>query len=273
MLRYLFALALSTAIASTAIAQDGPSPEQRYELGLKYMRRGYYTKALEQFNRIRNYHRDHPVSLKAELAIAELHFKQGDFEQARYSYEDFARLHPRHEDLDLVTYKIGLSIWKRSPKAAGRDQTSTRQAMNTWTGFRTRFPDSAHAPEVERLTSKARDRLAQKELFIAKFYARRKAWGAVRGRADRLLSRYQASTYAPDALYFAGKAAHRWGDVAGATDYREQLAAEYPDHKLIGKLDAEMSKAPGIKPETEVFIRPYRLGGGGAGLAGGGAPY
>ena len=32
--------------------------QEQYELGLKYLKRGMYIKALEQFNRVRNYHRD-----------------------------------------------------------------------------------------------------------------------------------------------------------------------------------------------------------------------
>jgi len=268
--RFLITASLFMMFAGPAIAQEGgPTPEERYELGLKFMRRGYYTKALEQFNRIRNYHRDHPVSVKAELAIAEMHFKQGDYEQARYAYEDFARLHPRHEDLDLVTYKIGMSIWKRAPKAAGRDQTSTRRAVNTWTTFSSRFPDSVHGEEVDKYLIKARNRLANKELFIARFYARREAWGAVRGRCDRLIKKYREAESVEDALYLGGVAAHAWGDVAGAADYRSRLAEQYPDSRLVSRLDSTLKTEAGRPPETEIFTRPYRLGGAGTGAAGG----
>ena len=65
--------------------------------------------ALENFNRVRNYHRDDPISVKAQLAIADVHFKQRDFEQARFAYEEFATYHPRHENLDYVTFRIGHS--------------------------------------------------------------------------------------------------------------------------------------------------------------------
>src|SRR3954469_1074649 len=97
---HLILLLLASLVFSPdafAAPKRAPTAEELYDQGLKQMRRGYYTKALESFNRVRNYHRDDPVSLKAQLAIADLHYKKGDFEQARFAYEEFASLHPRHE--------------------------------------------------------------------------------------------------------------------------------------------------------------------------------
>ena len=95
--------------------------KEQYELGLKYMNRGMYIKALEQFNRVRNYHRDDPHSVKAELAIGDVYFKKAEWDQAKLAYDEFARMHPRHEDLDYVTYRIGMASFKKAPKRAGRD--------------------------------------------------------------------------------------------------------------------------------------------------------
>ena len=72
--------------------------------------------------------------------------------QARFAYEEFASYHPRHEALDYVTYRIGLSIYRDAPVFAGRDQTTTRGAVNVWTGFESRFPDSEYVDEVRTLS-------------------------------------------------------------------------------------------------------------------------
>ena len=87
------ALALAGGIPAHAASDDDMTPTERYELGMRLMKRGYYTRALEELNRVRNYHRDDPASVKAELAIAELYYRKGDYEQARLAFEDFARLH------------------------------------------------------------------------------------------------------------------------------------------------------------------------------------
>ncbi len=253
-------LALSWSTPAQAADKD-MSPAERYELGLKQMNRGYYTKALEQFNRVRNYYRDDPVSVKAELAIADVYYKKHDFEQARLAYEDFSRLHPRHPDLDYVTWRIGLCLYQRAPKAAGRDQTATRQAVNVWASFQVRFPESAHHEEVVRLLARSRNRLAAKELFIARHYVRKDAWIAARGRAEGVISRYPTSDRTPEALTLAAKAYHAWGMVDEATALRDRLAADFPEDRYLHKLDRILSRPPGAPPEEEVFIRPYRMAG------------
>jgi len=198
----LLALSLPAAAQSRRAGSQGLTVEEQYELGVRYMNRGYYTKAIEQFNRIRNYYRDDPHSVKAELAIADVYFKKSEYTQARLAYDDFMRMHPRHPELDYVTFRMGMTLYKESPKAAGRDQTWTRQAVNTWSGFEGRFPESEYHDDVQEKLVECRERLARKELVIAQFYAnpQRKSWHSVLGRVDGLLRTYPNSDYVPEAL-------------------------------------------------------------------------
>jgi outer membrane protein assembly factor BamD len=270
----------------TALAKDDSSGEKShrkqdrtaleiYESGLRHMRQGAHTRALEDFNRVRNYFRDDPLSVKAQLAIADVYFKKGDLEQARFAYEEFASYHPRHPDLDYVTWRTGLSIYKQASKFAGRDQTATRSAVNAWTSFDTRFPDSQYLPDVARLLQKSRDRLAAKELYIAKFYADRKKWVASRGRTEKLVERYPDSRHVSDALGLQGVSAHRLGDVAAAEKVRAELAARPDAGHALARLDRELGRPAGTPPVDEIFFRPYRIRGGsspGPAAAGAGGP-
>jgi len=118
------------------------SAQEAYELGLRYLKNGSYTKALEQLNRVRTYYRDDPYALKAELAIADVQFKKNEWDSARVAYDEFQRAHPRYRDLDYVVYRLGLTLYRKAPTVAARDQTWTRQAVDTWTRFGARFPES-----------------------------------------------------------------------------------------------------------------------------------
>ncbi len=261
LLSVLLLIFAATGPEAVAAPGGGRSAVELYDLGLRQMRRGNYTKALESFNRVRNYHRDDPVSVQAQLAIAELHFKKKDFEAARYAYEEFAALHPRHKDLDLVVYRMGLSIYKRASKFAGRDQTATRSAVNVWTGFDSRFPKSDYLPEVTKLLGRARDRLANKELWVARFYARKESWGAVRGRSTYMLRRYPDASNAPLAMALQGEALHSWGFTEEAARVQERLAEVAPGSAALRSLNRAMSEPPGSPPDEKVFIRPYRIRG------------
>lgn len=232
-------LFLSAALlgSSPAFAERARmTAEEAYALGERYLKRGSYVKALEQFNRVRTYYRDDPYALKAELAIADLHFKKNEWDAARIAYEDFMRAHPRYRELDYVVYRLGETLYQKAPRVASRDQTWTRQAVNTWAGFPSRFPESAWRPEVEERLQKAKDRLARKEYVIAEFYAKREAWVAVVGRVEPMLRQYPDSPDRIAALGLLGLAYQGTGrdDLAHAT--LERLKTEAPRSRATRKL-------------------------------------
>ena len=252
---------LTSAWAATTASPKNVSASDLYKQGLRQMQRGNYTKAMESFNRVRNYHRDDPASVLAQLAIAELHFKKKDFEQARFAYEEFAALHPRHKDLDLVVYRTGLSIYKRASQFAGRDQAATQAAVNVWAGFESRFPESKYSEEAKRFSIKARNRLANKELYVAKFYERKESWGSVRNRSEYLLRRFPSTEAEPEALELQGTALHAWGFTTEAERVKDRLAQLAPESRNMSRLETAMAKPAGSPPDERVFIRPYRIRG------------
>lgn len=226
MKRVLTAL-LAFLLAAPAAAQRNErlSAEERFELGQRYMNRGYYTKALEQFNRLRNYYRDDPHAVLAELAIADLHFRKAEWDQARVAYEDFLRLHPRHPKADYATWRMGLAMWRKAPKVAARDQTWTRHAVNTWAGFTARYPESELREEVGEHLEGGRDRLARKEFLIGRYYFRRDSWAAAVGRLERLLRTYPQSSSREEAMALLGQARWHLGDGTRARELLQELDA------------------------------------------------
>lgn len=192
-LALLLVLALALGTAPAHAAGSRLTAQQTYELGERFAKRGVTNKALEQFNRVRTYFRDDPYALKAELAIAELHYKKSEWDMARLAYEDFLRAHPRYVDLDIVIWRLGMTLYQKSPTVAAKDQTWTRQAVNTWTGFSSRFPSSEHIADVDKFLGKAQNRLGRKEILIARFYDRREAGPAVEGRTTGFLAQYPSS--------------------------------------------------------------------------------
>lgn len=262
----IIALAIAACLvalpAHAAKKSDSFTAQERFDRGLRFAKRGYYTKALEELNRVRNYHRDDPLSVLAELEIADLYYKKGDHEQAKLAYTDFLRLHPRHERVDYVTYRLGMATYKRASKHAGRDQTSTRAALSTWASFSVRFPESEHREEVEEKVGLARDRLAAKELWVARFYARTDSWPAVQGRAAGLVATYPDSRHVPSALALLGTAYYEWGMVSEAQEVMARMTADFPESAETEHLEKVLAGEPG-EPEPEaIFVRPYRIPGG-----------
>jgi outer membrane protein assembly factor BamD len=248
--------------ARPGVLASGREPVEIYDHGLKMMQSGLFERAVEDFQELRNFHRDDPLSVKAQLALADIAYKKGEFEEARFAYQEFASYHPRHPDLDYVTYQIGICHWKRAPKLAGRDQSLTRAAVNTWTGFDNRFPDSEHAERVRTVLQRGVDRLSSQDLWTARFYKQRDAWVAVENRARHLLIRFPESRHAEETLAMLALAYQELGRPSDATDARARLAEQHPESAYLKRVDRRLASPPGNPADEEVFVRPYRLPAG-----------
>jgi outer membrane protein assembly factor BamD len=233
--------------------------QERFDRCQRQMRGGNLTKAIETCNRVRNYHRDDLVSILAELAVADIYYKRKDFTQARLAYEDFVRLHPRNARVDYAVWRIGHCWFKESPRSFGRDQTASRQALTVWTGYETRFPNSAHVKDVQQTLPKALRRLAGKEMSIARYYRVRRSWRAARGRAEIVVERYPESEFAPRAAAWVVESWQRWGFVEEARASRDRLASLFPDTATLARLDRILARPPGEAPEEPIFAKPFRI--------------
>jgi outer membrane protein assembly factor BamD len=211
--------------------REAPTAEGLYEDCEKQIKRGYYVKALELCTKLRNYYRDSPYAVLAELSIGDLHFEKTDYDLARVAYEDFRRMHPRHERMDYVVYRLGMTSYKKSSRVAARDQTETRRAVDTWTNFDSRFPESEYTPEVEELRNKSRNRLARKELRIAEFYEARGDYTAAALRVEGMLRSYPEGADTDRALALLASCRVSMGEVDAAVVLRDRLKLEYPDSR------------------------------------------
>ena len=142
---------------------------------------------------------------------------------------------------------MGLSLYKKAPKVSGRDQAWTRQTVNAWSGFESRFPDSEHKDEVAEKLFECRERLARKEVGIAEFYKRREAWTAVEGRAEGMLRKYPESEYAPKGLVLLSEAVAWKGDSERARRVADKLAETDPEaaervRARIERIEADLAE-------------------------------
>ena len=240
MKRILFILTLFFFALS---ANAGPSltPEEKYDLGLKYLKRGNYQKALEQFNHIRNFYRDDPLAIEAELSIADLYFKKSEWDQARVYYDEFQRRYPTHPKIDYVTFKLGLCYYKKSPKTPERDQRWTEQAVSHWRNFDIKYPSSPHSKDVNKKYVECRNRLAEKELRIAKFYQKRSAWEGSKRRSDYLIKNYSESKHLIEALQINALANHNLGNQTLFQQSFDQLKKMAPDK--VDNLNSKIEEA------------------------------
>ena len=163
-------------------------------------------------------------------------------ESALASAERFIRLHPQHKQVDYAYYMRGLSVYELGfsfverytpAEQARRDPTPFRDAFNHFDELMRRYPDSQYNEDAQKRMIFLRDRLAQYEIGVARFYMKRHAYLAAAQRAERVMLGYQQTTMVADALALQVEAYRLLGQDFEAQQALTLLQLNYPKHKQL----------------------------------------
>lgn len=187
----------------------------------------------------------YPFGDYAEQAQLELIYTQhmmADMEGSLASAERFIRLHPLHKQVDYAYYMRGLSVYELGfsfverytpSKQARRDPTPFRDAFNHFDELVRRYPDSQYNKDAQKRMIFLRDRLAQYEIGVGRFYMKRHAYLAAALRGERVMLGYQGTSAVGDALALQVEAYRLLGQEFEAKQSLALLKLNYPKHKQL----------------------------------------
>lgn len=134
----------------------------------------------------------------AELRSGDAYFKKKEYTVASEEYENFITNHPGHKELDYAMYRLGLSYYKMK---AGKDRNHSKrlQSIKWFTLLNKTYPDSPYAEQTQDKIEKAREMLAEREIYIGEFYQKKKNYEAAAQRYRNVLENYSDTGYAEKA--------------------------------------------------------------------------
>ena len=245
------------AAAKTAGSTEADEAQKLYDRAEKSFKKGYYDDAINTWDKLKNTYPFNHLAVEAELRIADADFKKREFADASDAYRTFAKLHPKHEQVDYATYRVGLSLFMEAPKSVDRDQSSTEKAMEEFRAFVTQFPDSKYADDASKKIGECRDRLAAKELYVGAYYVKHKQWRAALGRLESVVTKYPDTGSVEEATWLLGETQYHVGAKDEAKDTLEGYVQRYPngDHdrdarELLAKMHAAMPSTRQTPPPT-----------------------
>lgn len=224
-------LLLATACTSTVVPPPRTADYYLQE-GESFFDKGLFEEAIASWEKVRDTYYSPELNVLAELKIAEAHFLAGNFVEAAAAYEDFLKQHPDHERTAQVLYQLGMSYYNQM-LSADRDQTATRNALVTFETLLKRFPADPKKEEVEVLAARCRNRLADHELYVGRFYLRTGEYPAAIRRMVGIFSLYP-NYFSRDRVYFyLGQAYLKSGERQRAVAAFNTLFKEFPQSEYI----------------------------------------
>lgn len=210
--------------------------EENWQAAEKEFDKKRYLAAQQYYAYIRTKFPYSRFAVLSDLRIADCQFEREHYIEAIDSYQNFARLHPTHEQVPYALFRTGLAhfeqipgSWFLLPPSYEKDQTAVKDAAQALSLYLRRYPNDEHVPEAAKAFEEVRDRLMAHERYVAEFY---KKTGHYRGyvmRLETMKAEFSDVALDADLLFELAKAYARLGEVEASDAVMAELAAAFPE--------------------------------------------
>jgi outer membrane protein assembly factor BamD len=220
------------------------SPEALYTKASKLMHDGAYGTAVKQYEQLTARYPFSDAARQSRLDLIYAYYRQHEKESAVDAADTFIRENPTHPRIDYAYYVKGLVYFERDPNflerwfkvdMAQRPPQDLRKSYDAFARVVSQYPQSDYAADSHQRMVYLRNRLADYEIHVARFYMRRGAYVAAIARARYLIENYDGAPSTRAALEITVEAYRKLGLQDLADDAGKVLAANFPgDAKARG---------------------------------------
>ncbi|MGH7302351.1 MAG: outer membrane protein assembly factor BamD, partial [Candidatus Rokuibacteriota bacterium] len=207
-----------------------PTPAQRVAAGDMLLRTGDHDAAINQLSKVLELFRQGQMPEQAyadaSFLIGEAYFRESEWDKAIKEFETFISFYPRHQIADLVQYRLAMSYYDQM-KPVEQDQALTQRALDQFKRLVKDYPQSRYATDGLAKIDKCRERIAQKEVWVANYYFTQGNPSAARQRLELVLKEYPRTGVIPETLFLLAEVNFYEGKNAEAVELLRRLSVDY----------------------------------------------
>ncbi|MEQ1802553.1 MAG: outer membrane protein assembly factor BamD [Gammaproteobacteria bacterium] len=209
-----------------------------YERGSKSMQSGNFSNAIRYFEALEARFPFSNETKQAQLDLIYCYYKDRQIEATVDAATTFERENPTHPRVDYALYMRGLAYFSGEHSwyhnlfnvdLAERPPKNVQESFSVFSQLVQRFPESAYALDARQRMVFLRNRLADYEIYVARYYLKRGAWLAAANRAKFVIEQYDGAPAAKEALSIMVQAYDKLGMTDLAAESRSVLATSYPE--------------------------------------------
>ena len=201
-----------------------------------------YSNAMELVNRkdfvdaailFEDIERQYPYSKwsnQAQLMTSFCYYKSSMYDKSLDSLERFIALYPGSRKISYAYYLRALNYFEQI-RDVERDQSMTEKAKTAFYEVTTKYPDSQFAKDAYDKIDIINDRLAAKEMEVARYYQFSQQWISAINRYNVVLDEYKTSVYTSESLHRLVEIYYSLGLHEEAKKYAATLGYNFPESK------------------------------------------
>ena len=225
------ALALAACSSSDKeldeIAEKNEPLDVLYDKAFATFNRGSYRASIDQFEEVERQYPYSEWAARAEVMAAYAAYRGGQFDDGIVILDRFVKLHPTHPSTPYAYYLTAMTYYTQISDVQ-RDQKMSEKARDALRDVVARYPNSDYARDAQVKLDLVNDHLAGKEMEIGRYYLRHMDYVAAVNRFKQVVTQYQTTSHAPEALHRLVESYLRLGVVEEAKKYAAVLGYNYP---------------------------------------------
>ncbi len=228
----LLCLFLLNGCAGSLTGISEKTPEELLKEGIAYIRVENYPDAKSSLSTILEDYPDNPEKVMASLLMAEVHYKNEQYEESKFMFKSFLELYPAHHLADRAYFFMAMSDFQLMDIET-RDQTSAQNALEEFEKFLKMFPKSKYRPRAEAKKKQCLESLARNQMEIGKFYFRTSSFQSAITRFQQLMATYPDQPFMDEVLFLLGESFYNEQSFEKAKLNYHELIRKYPRSEFV----------------------------------------
>ena len=197
-----------------------------YEEGYQELLNGDILYAANKFNEAESIFPQSEWAPMASLMAAYAYYSEDYYFEAIDQIEDYMKKYPNHINMDYAHFILAMCYYENIVDEK-RDLQPLLKSKKEFELIITKYPNTDFALDAKFKLEFIEDRLAGKEMFIARHYLKSKKWIPAINRFKSILKSYETSVYVEEALYRLVEINYRLGLLDESKKYANLLGYNY----------------------------------------------
>ena len=199
-----------------------------YKEAFDNFEKGDYLTAIKLFELVEKDYAYTEWASKALLMRSYMYYDTSNYVRALENLQRFKKKYAGNKNIDYAEYLIGLCLFEQI-NFSYLSQENTKLALKQFNAIIKNYPNSKYSSDVKFKIDLIREQLASKEIYLARYYAKRKKWLPAIYRLNNIVKNYQDTIFIEEALHRLVEINYSIGNIVSAKKYASILGYNFND--------------------------------------------
>ena len=197
-----------------------------YKEGYEELEKGNVIYAAKKFNEAEMLYPQSEWAPKSVLLSAYAYYSQNYYDEALSELDRFFKKYPKHKNIDYAHFLYAMCYYENIIDEK-KDLEPLVISKSRFEFVLKNYPNTDFALDAQYKINLINDVLASKEIYLGKYYIKKKKWVAAINRFKNVLENYETTIYVEEALHRLVEINYKIGLVEESEKYANVLGYNY----------------------------------------------